>query len=178
MVQRMARPPTEAATAMRTVRVVLLVFATPDKGAGAEVSCAASTERVRVTVLGTTVLTPVGEPVKLRVSEVSAAAVELADAEVETEEELDAVEEAEEEAESELVDNAEEAEEEPEVVADETEEVVLDDTVLDSVGIAPAPATGPISGKPRPWGRGERFLINRFMLRLAWSRWRIGRSWA
>lgn len=177
IVQRMARPPTEAATAMRTVRVVLLVFATPDKGAGAEVSCAASTERVRVTVLGMTVLTLVGEAVKLRASEVSAGAVELADVVVEAEEELDAVEEAEEEAESELVEDAEEAEEESEVVVDETEEVVEDDTVLERVGIAPAPATAPRPpGKLRSWGRGERFLIKRFMFRLAWSRWRIGRS--
>jgi hypothetical protein len=41
-VQRMKIPPTEAAITIITVKVVLLVFAIPDRGAGAEVSCAAA----------------------------------------------------------------------------------------------------------------------------------------
>jgi len=67
MVHRMATPPTEAATAISTVRVVLFVFAMPCRGAGADVSSAGSTDFVLV-IVGMTVLTlaAAGAPVKLR----------------------------------------------------------------------------------------------------------------
>jgi hypothetical protein len=67
MVQRMARPPTEAATAINTVRVVLFVFEASDIGAEMDVSSAASTDCVRVMV-GVTVLTGVLSWVTLMVS--------------------------------------------------------------------------------------------------------------
>jgi len=176
------------ATMMIAIKVVLLVFATPDRGAGMDVSSAALAVAVRVNV-GVTVLTGAGAFVKFSVG-VGAAGLldeEVEELEDEDEDEEEAVledddaeeeEEAEEEAavEEALVVDTEEVEED-EDVAEELAKVALEDEALETVGIAPAPATWPKSGRPRS-GNGERFFIRRFMLRLVWSRLRRGTSWA
>jgi len=187
IVQRTKTPPTEAATIMIAIKVVLLVFATPDRGAGMDVSSAALAVAVCVNV-GVTVLTGAGAFVKFSVG---VGAAGLLDEEVEELEEDEAEDEAvledddaeeEEEAKEEaaveeaLVVDTEEVEED-EDVAEELAEVALEDEALLTVGIAPAPATWPKSGRPRS-GNGERFFMRRFMLRLAWSRLRRGTSWA
>jgi len=177
MVQRMKTPPTDAAAAIMTVKVVLLVFARAAWGAGTEVSSAALAVAVWVKVGTTVLILPPGALVRLRVG--AAAAVLDEEAELDEEEdaeedEEDAAEEAEEEeAELDALDDEAVVEDEDDV-GDELAEVALTDAE-DTVGIEPASATWPRSGKPRS-GNGERFFIKRFMFTLAWSRLRRGTS--
>jgi len=143
----MATPPTEATTAISTVRVVLFVFATPDKGAGAEVSSAGSADFILV-IVGMTVLmlAAAGAPVKLRASEVWEAGAELDEELDDEEEELEELAEVEEEdadvkeSEVALVDEADELDEAAGVTDSEAdvEEAAFGGS---RTGIAPAPAT-------------------------------------
>jgi hypothetical protein len=202
MVQRIATPPIEAATAIMTVKVVLLVLvssvvAAPETGAVIEVGVA-STDWVSVKV-GTIVLTE-GATDALAILSVSKGAALVwvdwlavdeavvddalaSEAVTLAETEADAVAEA-----LAVVDaDADEADCEADAEADatEAEALVTDAEALAEAGregMPAAPATGGRISESSDWvkgspaGKGDRFFMRRLFIK-AWSRACIEASW-